>query len=46
MWRLVLDELDRRSPQAIRDLHICKRVEALAEAVAERFPLVARYLEA
>jgi hypothetical protein len=30
-WRLLLNELNRRSPRAIRELRICERVSALAE---------------
>jgi hypothetical protein len=45
-WRLILDELDRRSPPLIRQLKICKRVAAFAEMAAARFYQVARHLEA
>lgn len=45
-WRLILNELDRRAPRAVRDLRICKRVAALAAFAADRLNAVARHLEA
>ena len=45
-WRIVLNELDRRAPRAIRDLKICKRVAALADLASARLSRFARHLEA
>jgi hypothetical protein len=45
-WRMILNELDRHAPKAVRDLKICKRVAQLAEFASTRLSQFARHLEA